>query len=326
MGLPSTPVTHVSILNEHEYHVLDSALAYLDSNYPAEGTHIREHFSYLETLGDISVRYPSADPVNLHQINDLIETISVIATSTNLLYIPIKILMARNVLIAKFHAFSLLFLLVHDSGEVKGPVRGVLVSIICTLMAEDVYLSCIIDPTYPQNIKVHLAKDLFVLWEQGHDPHAVQHFPALEALWIARDETPPVFGTMDGSSEMFRVSLGMESDWQDFLRTEINNEEIQWSLEEFLFGLSYEEITKIRGILVQSGVYAIDSSEIQSYLGNRNTYIILKNADPRSLYDFYVTRRDNGRFREKNGLPGPKKTIEELYFKYRLTEYAQKIG
>ncbi|GHU25262.1 hypothetical protein FACS1894164_14040 [Spirochaetia bacterium] len=303
--------------NEHEIEVLDVALHYLDDTYPEEGDRVRERFSDLKKLGEIVIHCPSLNTGDV-QGTDLIDVFSALRNPSHVLYTPLKIVLARNFLVTKFQAFSLLFLLIRDAGEVAGQVRKVLLSNICTLMAEDVYISCIADPSFYLPIKIQLVNDLLSLWENGRDPHEIRHFPPLETLWMARDETPPVFGTMDGACELLRVSMAMGSDWHNFLLKESENQETVWALEEFLFGLSHEEIKTVRSALTVSGVRAVGYDEVQSYLDNRTTYTVTKNADPRALYDFYVARRDKAWDRGQKDLPGPHKTIEEIYFRYRL--------
>jgi hypothetical protein len=196
----------------------------------------------------------------------------------------------------------------------------VVFSIVCTLMAEEVYFSCLEDPLFPGPIKRQLADDLISLWESGTDPRSVVHLPALEALWAARDSSPPTFGTMDGTSELLRISFDLGKDWQEFLVDQAESMETRWALEEFIFGLSYEEIQQVRSRLNRFGILAVGHDEVRSYLGSRPAYTIVRDSEPRAIYDFYVDRREAAVFRKRTSAQGPRKTLEEMYLKFRIAQ------
>jgi hypothetical protein len=312
-------------LKEHEERLVREVEAYLDEEYPEEALLVRQRFNCLRNLGQAVSLFPSVRTVQmvrgeLRDEEKLLKALCSFAPSSRLLHVPTRIIAARAYLVAKCHAFSLLSILVKDAEPFLVPVRRVIFSIICTLMTEEVYFSCLEDPAFPEGIKRQLADDLISLWESGTDPRVVQHLPALEALWAARDGAPPSFGTMDGSSELIRVSLDLGKDWQEFLVDQIADNETRWALEEFLFGLSYEEILEVRGRLSRFGVLAVGHSEVRSYLGSRPAYTTVRNSDPRAIYDFYIDRRDAAAFRQRTSAPGPRKTLEEMYLKFRLAQ------
>ena len=123
---------------------------------------------------------------------------------------------------------------------------------------------------------------------------------------------------MNGTSELIRISMDMKKDWQHFLVEESVEDETQWALEEFLFGLSYEEINSVRTWLERFGLSAVSGEEVRSYIG-QSSYGIIKGAGPRAFYDFYIDRRDAALFRKRISAPGPKQTLEEIYLKYRIS-------
>jgi hypothetical protein len=248
----------------------------------------------------------------------LIESISTFTHPSHLLRSPTRVVAVRSYLVAKSHAFTMLSILVQGRAEFYVPIRRILFSIICTLMIEEVYFSCLGDPSFPEHIRFRLANDLITLWDSGVDPRAIEHLPALEALWSARDSAPPIFGTMDGASELVRISSELGDDWYTFLANTISNVETLQALEEFLFGLSFEEILEVRSRLIRFGISAVGNDEVRSYLGSNPTYTIVNNDDPRLAYDFYVDRRDAAQVRKRINAPGPKRTLEEIYLKYRI--------
>lgn len=310
-------------LKEDELRLLEEIEAYLDAEYPEESAVVRERFDCLEGLGLAVSRYPSLRETRalrgeLQDEAKLVEALCSFAFSSHLLHIPARVVAVRGFLVAKFQTFSLLAMLVRELDRFYVPLRSMMLSVICTLMAEEVYFGCLEDDTFPENTKISLAHDLISLWDSGIDPRSVRHLPALESLWVARDAAPPSFGTMDGSSELLRISMEMDEDWRSFLINQVMDSETQWALEEFLFGLSHEEIGEVRARLIRFGIYAVGYDEIRSYLGRRPVYTMVKGTDPRGIYDFYVDRREAANFRRRVSSPGPKKTLEEIYLKYRI--------
>lgn len=311
-------------LRETEEHLVREIETYLDAQFPEDAALVRQRFSSLKALGEAVSSFPSVREAHtlrgeFRDADKLIEALCAFIPSARLLHTPTKIVAARSYLVAKAHAFSLLSILVQDVEEFYTPARGVTFSIICTIMSEEVYLSFLADPAFSGDTKFRLANDLIALWDSGTDPRAAHHVSALEALWSAREEAPPSFGTMDGTSELLRVSLELEADWRDFLVAHTANDETRWALEEFLFGLSYEEIIEIRSRLNRFGISAVNHDEIRSFLGRDPSYTEVITADPRSIYDFYVARRDAAAFRKQVESPGPKRTLEEAYLHYRIT-------
>jgi hypothetical protein len=311
------------VLHEGEEQLIGEIEAWLGQRNPEESRMVQDRIQCLRSLGEAVSLYPSLREAQMlrgefRDEDKLIESLCAFSSASHLLHIPTKVVAARSFLVAKFHAFSLLALLVREKSEYYTPLRRIIFSIVSTLMAEEVYFSCLGDPSFPHNLKTGIANDLVSLWDSGTDPRAIRHLPALESLWTARESAPPSFGTMDGTSELLRITIDMGDDWQDFLIEESTSDEAKWALEEFLFSLTYEELQEVRSRLRHFGISAVNYDEVRSYLGSKPTYTMVKGADIKSIYDFYVDRRDTALFRKRIAAPGPIHTLEELYLKYRI--------
>jgi hypothetical protein len=254
----------------------------------------------------------------LRNEENLAESLLAFSSSSRLLHIPTKVVAMRSFLVAKYHAFTLLSYLVIEREEYYKAVRGVIFSIISTLMAEAVYFSFLEDETFSHNTKANLADDLIALWDSGVDLRGIRHLTALSSLWQAREAAPPSFGTMNGNTELLRITIDLAEDWRDFIIEESSNDETRWALEEFLFGLSWEEIQGVRSKLARFGTNAIGHNELRSYLDSKPAYSVVDERDPRAFYDFFIERRDACTFRKKVSAPGPRHTLEEIYLKYRI--------
>ena len=310
-------------LTEEEANLVDNIVIFLESQGSEEKTLVKQRFKCLNTLGQAVSQYPSIrENQKLRGIErseeQLLEALCSFASPSNLLHIPAKVVATRSYLVAKYQAFSLLHLLVGGEKQFFHSLRKVNLSIIHTLMAEEVYFTCLDDPEFSQEIKYKIAYDLVSLWESGTDPRSVRHLPALDALWTARDSSPPAFGTMGGTSELLQITMNMGPDWKDFLLAHVSINQTKWALEEFLFGLSFEEIAAVRTRLIKFGINAIGRDEIPSYLGSRPAYGIINSSDYRAMYNFYVDRRDSSRYRQRRSALGPLRTLEEIYIKYRI--------
>jgi hypothetical protein len=312
-------------LTEQETSLVEEALARLTAeNFDVhEVDLIKQRFDCLKVFGEAIALHP---PIRESQIlrgyardeQDLVKILAGFASSSHLLRIPARIQAVRAFLVTKFHAFSLVSKLYDHDSRFHESIQDVLFSIMFTIMAEDVYFSCLNNPSVPEEMKFRLADELISLWDSGAEPAVIRHFPFLEALWTSRNDSPPSFGTLDGTSELLRLSFDLEEDWHDFLLNQIDNEETKWALDEFLFGLSYEELVSVRSRLRRFGITAIDVNEIPLYLGSAPAYTIIDKSDPRFIYDFYIDRKEAALLRKHLDSPGPQKTLEEIYLKYRM--------
>jgi hypothetical protein len=245
----------------------------------------------------------------------LVESVTGFAHPSRLLHSPARVVAVRSYLAAKSHAFSMLSILAKDKAEYRVRTRRIVFRVICALVIEEVYFSCLRDHAFPGHIRLRLANDLIAFWDSGVDLCSIEHLPALEALWAARDAAPPSFGTMDGVSELARITADLGDDWHSFLVDSISHDETRFALEEFLFGISYEEILALRLRLNHLGISAVGFDEVRSCLGGESVYAAANNEDPRFVYDFYVERRDAAQLRRRMNAAGPKKTLEEIYLK-----------
>jgi len=310
-------------MTEAENRLVDEIGAWLQETNFEDYKLVDIRFSRLKILGDAVFCYPSIRDTQflkgiIHDEERLTESLLDFSSSNRLLHIPTKVVAMRSFLVAKFHAFSLLSYVTGSREDFQAQVKSVIFAVISTLMAEAVYFSCLEDPGFSYVTKASLANDLIALWDSGVDLRGVRHFSALSSLWIARDAAPPSFGTMDGSTELLRITMDMEEDWRDFLLEESSNDETRWALEEFLFGLSWEEIQQIRSRLTRYKINAIGYDEIRSYLDSQPSYSMVNHTDPRAFYDFFVERKDACILRKRVNAPGPKHTLEEVYLKYRI--------
>jgi hypothetical protein len=311
-------------IGDSEMTLVDGALARLDAENPLEAELDRQRLlcltSFEETLSHFPLVRDSEMFKDMHKGSEpFSKALAVLAPSANLLRVHPRIVTVRSFLVTKFHTFSSLCKAIAKDSEIYNPLKNVVFSILFTIMAEDVYFSCLEEPSLSDEIKFSLSEDLLSFWDSGAELTLVKHFPALKALWIARNDSPPSFGTLDGASEIFRISIDLGNDWHDFLMSHMNDDETKWALDEFLFALSYEELILVRSRLHRFGVNAVSFSEIRSYLGSKPAYLMTLNREPSVSYDFYMDRKEAARNRKQHNAPGPHRTLEEIYLMHRIS-------
>ncbi len=243
-----------------------------------------------------------------------------------LLHMPSKAILGKGFLVTKIHSFYSMSRLAKnfagmDDKQVKR-YSDEAVSMMFTLMAEDVYLNLMKDKTLSMSMRRQLANSLIILWEHRSDQNIYDIAPVLQSVWSARRTLAPAFGTMMGTSELLLVSIQMDAQWSQFIKQRLGDNEVSQAMEEFLFGLSYEQIMRLRAILREQGVKAIGRDEVSAYLGERvKTDVSL---DYRDFYLLYTVRRDNARARQRLHLPGPTKTLEDFFIRFVMEKNEEK--
>ena len=233
------------------------------------------------------------------------------------LQLPSKATLGRGFLVAKIHTFSSLTKLARQANLDRSVVQAFqdeTVSMMFLLQAEDVYLNMIRDNSIDIDFRRQLALSLLLLWEHRADQNIADISPVLQAVWAARRRLAPAFGTMMGTSELIMISMQLDEQWAQFIKAKLSVQEVSQAMEEFLFGLSFEQVQQLKAILRERGIAAIGRDEVSTFLGQHvKTDVSL---DYRDFYTQYSLRRDNARARGRFGLPGPHKTLEDYFIRF----------
>ncbi|MBR7063627.1 MAG: hypothetical protein IKI31_00495 [Treponema sp.] len=233
------------------------------------------------------------------------------------LHMPSKAILSKGFLVAKMHIFSSMS---RQAARLNAPVALVedlkteAVNMMYTILAEDVYLNFICDKTQSIKFRKKWAYALIRLWQYRTDQTISVVAPVLNAVWTARRKLAPVFGTMGGTSELLLISIQMDEQWRQFIKQKLSDENVSHAMEEFLFGISYEQIMELREILKLKGVNAIGRDEVSSFL--KINVKADANLNYKDFYALYTVRRDDARVRSKMNLPGPHKTLEDYFFQF----------
>jgi hypothetical protein len=96
-------------------------------------------------------------------------------------------------------------------------------------------------------------------------------------------------------------------------------EEFVYSLEEFLFDLTYEELVDLRTQMSEEGIRAIDRNTSLLMLGKKESSEVEASA-ALALYRSYMSRQALAKKRSLKNIAGPKRSLEEYFVIYLLTK------
>ena len=318
----------LTVLSAHQEELVQKLRSKLKVVAPDRLERLDKRLKDLKTLAAAIANFPSL--LQRTNLNTSVRTPAALVESIisyqedgdTLLHMPSKAALGKGFLVTKIHTFFSMYKLANNFAEMEEKEARVYydetVSMMFTLMAEDVYLNLMKDKTLSMDLRRQLANSLIILWEHRSDQTINDIAPVLQSVWNARRTLAPAFGTMMGTSELLLVSIQMDSQWNQFIKQRLGNQEVSQAMEEFLFGLSYEQILRLRAILRDQGVKAIGRDEVSSYLGERvKTDVSL---DYRDFYLLYTVRRDNARVRQRLHLPGPTKTLEDFFIRFVMEQ------
>ena len=324
--------TGIIVLTPYQEELYNNLLAALEKNAPDRVEKLTDRLADIKQLAQALAAFPSL--LERATLNTTVRTPEALVESLisyqedgdTLLHMPSKAILGKGFLVAKIHTFYSMSKLARDyAGMDEKTVKKYsdeTVSMMFTLMAEDVYLNLIKDSSLSMDLRRELANSLIILWEHRSDQNISDIAPVLQSVWSARRKIAPAFGTMMGTSELLLVSIQMDEQWTSFIKERLGDNEVSQAMEEFLFGISYEQIIRLREILREQGIKAIGRDEVSAQLGERvKTDISL---DYRDFYLLYTVRRDNARARSRLHLPGPTKTLEDFFIRFIMEKNSEK--
>lgn len=320
----------VVIFTTKQQALVNEIMPIIQKNDSDTGENFRNRISDLEALASAINRFPSLlerhsiigdirTPTSL--IDSLIEHLD---SGDSTLQLPSKANLGKGLLIAKIHTLSSLTRQANHLGEEKlyKDLETETISSMFSLLVEDVYLNLIRDASQPLEFRREWAMSLLLLWEHWSDQNIEDVAPVLQSVWTARRKLAPAFGTMMGTSELMMISMQMDEQWIQFIKEKMGEPGVTQAMEEFLFGISYEQIKTLKNTLRTKGISAIGRDEVSKFLGEH----VKADAglDYRDFYSLYTVRRDNARSRRRFKAEGPYKTLEDYYIQFVTEQNKEK--
>ncbi|MCQ2583678.1 MAG: hypothetical protein MJ160_07210 [Treponema sp.] len=321
----------VEMLSKKQRALLEEFLPEVKAIDPSKYESFKNRMDDLEALAQAMGRFPSL--LERHQLvggertpTSLIDSlIDHQDAGDSSLQLPSKAILGKALLVSKIHTFSSISKYTFHVPEVKKFYKAFeneTVMSMFSLLVEDVYLNLISDTTQPMEYRREWALSLLLLWEHWNDQASEDVAPVLQSVWTARRKLAPAFGTMMGTSELLLISMQMDDQWISFIKQQMGDQGVTQAMEEFLFGISYEQILSLRKILREKGIPAIGRDEVSKFLGEH----VKADAglDYRDFYSLYTIRRDNARSRKRMHLDGPHKTLEDYFIQFITAKNKEK--
>ena len=164
----------------------------------------------------------------------------------------------------------------------------------------------------------HATEELIKMWDYRTSVNKSEFAPNLRKLWIARHTIVPVLGTLMGTVELMRLSFGLSSVWHSFIISQAKKEGMTHALEEYLFSLSYEQISLLRVYMRDQGISAISRSQAHELLIECGESVFEKGEGSSAiqLYRSFLQRQILAKGRRLTGSKGPHRSLEEYFLIY----------
>jgi len=314
------------VFTQEEDEFLSGLIPEIGRKKPREEVRIREQRRALETLAEVIRSFPSPTHQgrlgsSIRSEETLIEKLCSQDAIGNSLYIPSQVALGKTFLHTKINFLLMVKYTVESAFRFRKAVPRILELItfnIFSLMTEEALFSLVEDPSLERFIREKAAHRLIHMWDSRMDSTDNASVPVLNSMWQARQKLCPVFGSMMGMSEIYQISRFVDPVWFDFLKAHEHREEAFQALEEFIFNLSFEEITRIREEMDRQKTATINRRKIEALVGRSRFCPDLEKVDPRELLRYYKERKKNAEMRSRSGIPGPGRTIEEYLLLYLL--------
>jgi hypothetical protein len=231
------------------------------------------------------------------------------------LHVPTKATIGQAYLIAKinfFKAVGYALAPLHSPKEIVLRMEIELGQSVYSKLAEELFISILTDAEVSYSVKTAAARFLFRIWDDRLMIEVDDFAPLLESVWRARSKVLPLLGTMLGTYEVFQLFReACDPRFIDYFGTESLAIEQLLAFEEFLFGLSYEEIQKLRTHMHDNGATVLTLDQARELLGRRSPSWSAQHEGAQAFYTSYKKRRVNAHYRSITGVAGPKRTAEQ---------------
>jgi hypothetical protein len=304
-----------------EQELVSGALAVVAANNSEQGALLRASLSRLERLAALIRDTPSivtswpAVSGRPFSGESLIELLCRVPDYDLDLHVPTKATLGQGYLIAKINFLKALGYAIEPleaPRELALRLEVELGQSIYSKLAEELFISIVTDEDAPYAVKAGAARFLFRIWDERLLIEVDDFAPLLESVWRARSKVLPLLGTMLGTYEVFQLFReACDPRFLDYFGTESLAVEQLLAFEEFLFGLSYEEVQKLRKHMQESAANVMTLDQAREILGRRRASWTSQHEGAQSFYTSYKKRRINARFRAATRAEGPKRTAEE---------------
>jgi len=307
------------------------ALTGLEMAAPGDAVALRGHLVRLQRLRELIEDSPSlVSPISFAGVTQtrdtLIENLCHINELTSDVELPARASLSRSFLVQKSH-FLRDLVRSADALRERNPewddldrrLRAELADAIYTQLAENLLMSLLSDAEVAHGIKEQVAAQLVAVWENA-EIDILDFAPWLESAWAARNRVRADLGSLMGASEYVKL---MREDcpeaFLDYFADDATPEDARHAFEEFLFGVSWEELCTLRAALGNRGNASREWAE--AVLHRRlDAEVHTGGIDPLAIHRSFLRRHRAAETRRRANLPGPRHTAEAYMMMYMLKE------
>jgi hypothetical protein len=239
--------------------------------------------------------------------------------------LPTKAILSRSFEIGKINFLYMLYhacsvLKEHNIVIEENPYDAINLKII-SIMTERVLLD-LLSYDNRDTVRETAATTLAELWEGRITPESMLFTPELRNMWLIRKTITPVFGTLLGTHEYFSLFRNADEKCRRYIMFSTSIPDEMFALEEFLFGLTYEELHTVKSELNRQERSLFNKNDIAELIGHKSLFFMNtdQNPDPIELYRFYNHRRSKAAARRELMHNGPTRTFEENLMAFFLSE------
>ena len=255
----------------------------------------------------------------------LIDALCIAENSSIEFVMPTGAILGRAFVLAKLNFLKALGYILDQAGPKAegraGIVREMIGDTIFSKLAEELLTAAISNPHNHAELKRAAAQRLLSMWNNRLQVPVGEFPPVLLSAWKARLKVRATFGTLMGVNELFSfVQNESESLFvSHFVREHVTTDERD-AFQEFLFGLSYEDLERVRSYMREEKIQVISPNQVRELLADRNLACSIGETNPEQIYGSYCRRRLRADYRAMSGVPGPKKTAEGYIMETLLRE------
>jgi hypothetical protein len=319
--------------DEAERELVGAALEAIGKGNPDQAALLRASLGRIERLAALIRDTPSI-ATSWHKMGgrafsgeSLIELLCRVPDYDIDLHVPTKAAVGQGYLIAKINFFKALGYALEPLSaphDLKVRLDLELGQSIYSKLAEELFTSIVTDPGAPSPVKTGAARFLSRIWDERLRIEVDDFAPLLESVWRARTKLLPLLGTLLGTYEVFQLFReACDPRFVDYFASENLATEQLLAFEEFLFGLSYEEIQKLRAYMRETSASVLTLEQARELLGRRRPSWIPRHEGAQAFYTSYKKRLVKAHYRALTGAEGPKRTAEEYVMMALLQADAQ---
>jgi hypothetical protein len=307
--------------DEEERDVVATSLEVIGHGNPKQAALLRSSLGRIQRLAGLIRDTPSIS-MSWHKMGgrafsgeSLIELLCRVPDYDLDLHVPTKAAVGQGYLIAKINFFKALGYALeplHPPRELMLRLELELGQSIYSKLAEELFTSIVTDERAPTSVKAGAARFLSRIWDERLMIEVDDFAPLLESVWRARSKVLPLLGTLLGTHEVFQLFReACDPRFVDYFASDNLAVEQLLAFEEFLFGLSYEEIQKLRRHMQETAANVLSLEQARELLGRRHPSWITSHEGAQAFYTSYKKRRVQAHYRTLTGAEGPKRTAEE---------------